>query len=85
MRSPQLRNRRVVANLLPIPTPVIVIAWMPAKIADTLVLTVIAITNFAKLLLVGLAIKFGTDGKTVDDFVREKLGVKVRGLACQDS
>ena len=29
----------------------------------------------AKLLMVGVAMKFGTDDQTVDGFIREKLGV----------
>merc|ERR1719463_807156 len=67
----------VVASVLPIPTAVTCIAGVLAKIDNTLILMAIAITRFAKLMLVAVAMKFGTDNKTAEEFIREKLGDKM--------
>jgi membrane protein YqaA with SNARE-associated domain len=68
----------VVASVLPIPTAVTCIAGVLAKIDNTLILMAIAITRFAKLMLVATVMKFGTENKTAEEFIREKLGDKVK-------
>mmetsp|Transcript_78173 Transcript_78173/g.205170 ORF Transcript_78173/g.205170 Transcript_78173/m.205170 type:complete len:211 (-) Transcript_78173:7-639(-) len=65
----------VVLSLTPAPTVVVVIAGMLAKIPETTILVAIFGSRLLKASLTAAALRFGTEGKSAEEFIREQFGM----------
>merc|ERR1712050_409793 len=59
--------------LTPVPTAVLVVAGMVAKMNEWTVMGVLAVGKFLTLLLGAVATSYATEGKTVEEVLREQV------------